>query len=180
LNPIFPIVLYSQSPSAGIPSQRRMHGCVVLTSSAASLPCKRAGRRASSGISFSNVVQQAQLSYPKSTQLCRLLEAFEGFGCRSPPQPQTLRDERHIEDVDSLIHLELFYCAFSKGYLDTPSPRSPSTISPRSDLPHSLHLTRNLYPTHRRRQTAANQNLLASPVLGTWATSRTTSNGLLA
>jgi len=85
---ILPIILYSQGSSASIPSQPRMHGCVVIASSATSLPCKRAGRRASSGISFSDAVQQSQLSYPKSARLCRLLEAFEGFGCRSSRQPQ--------------------------------------------------------------------------------------------
>lgn len=139
-----------------------MHECVVLACSAPSLPCKRAGRRASSGISFSNAVQQAQLSYPKSAQLCRLLEAFEGFGCRFSPQPQTLLDQQHLEDVDSLILREVLCCTSIPALhpLDQPTRSRQDPIFP------SLHLTRNLYLTHRRRQTAANHTLLSIP--GTW------------
>lgn len=147
-----------------------MHGCVVLASSAPSLPCKRAGRRASSGISFSNAVQQAQLSYPKSAQLCRLLEAFEGFGCRSSPQPQTLLDQQYLEDVDCLILRRRVKCSAVHPCLHSIPWISQHDLAKIRSSPLlarlALHLTRNLYLTHRRRQTAANHTLLSIP--GTW------------
>ena len=184
MNPIFPIALYSQGLSASIPSQRRMHGCVVLASSAPSLPCKRAGRRASSGISFSDAVQQAQLSYPKSAQLCRLLEAFEGFRCRSSPQPQTLRDGRHYsEDVDSLIVVISFATnlqGISRYSISQIAQHNLAKV--RSSPLAAPHTQSVLYPTHTlpRPNGCEPQPSGVSPVLGTWAMSRTTSNGLLA
>ena len=117
-----------------------MHECVVLACSAPSLPCKRAGRRASSGISFSNAVQQAQLSYPKSAQLGRLLEAFEGFGFRSSPQPQTLLDQQYLGDVDSLILCEVLCCTSIPTLhpLDQPTRSRQDPIFPTARSPRCI------------------------------------------
>lgn len=181
MNPIFPIVLYSQGSSASIPSQRRMHGCVVLASSAASLPCKRAGRRASSGISFCNAVQQAQLSYPKRCATLPPSGSIRGIRLQILSPATTLLDGQHLEDVDSLIHHEVL-CDTTVTILhplDQPTrsrqdPIFPTATSPRCTS-HAI-CTSHTTAAKRLRTTA----FWASPVLGTWAMAKDRSNGLLA
>jgi hypothetical protein len=85
-----------QDSFTSIPSQKHIHGCVVPAAAAALLPCKRAGRRPSSGISFRDAVSQSQLSYQKSTTLCRLLEAFGTFGCRSLIESSIVREATKV------------------------------------------------------------------------------------
>ena len=133
---------------------------------------------------FSNAVQQSQLSYPKSAQLCRFLEAFEGFRCRSSPQPQTLRDGRHYsEDVDSLIVVISFATnlqGISRYSISQIAQHNLAKV--RSSPLAAPHTQSVLYPTHTlpRPNGCEPQPSGVSPVLGTWAMSRTTSNGLLA
>lgn len=108
-----------------------------------------------------------QLSYRKSAPHCRLLEAFEGFGCRSSSLPATIRHQRKRIDETWRVSLMRTMQVFLKNALLALSmPRSYGIFAlPRRTLARvaaAATPSRNLYLTHRR-QTAAEHNLSCLP-----------------
>ena len=109
-----------------------------------------------------------QLSYRKSAPHCRLLEAFEGFGCRSSSLPATIRHQcKRIDETWRVLSLmRTMQVLLKNALLALSMPRSYGIFAlPRRTLARvaaAATPSRNLYLTHRR-QTAAEHNLSCLP-----------------